>query len=72
LLQQSTSQHWHRKQDKEERAGTSRNKDEANFEEPKITWKKSDVKWLLYKEIMGGLVLLEAKFDKWAINNANM
>ena len=32
----------------------------ANFKEPKITWKKSDAKWLLYKDVMDGLVPLEA------------
>ncbi len=32
----------------------------ANFEEPKITWKKSDAKRLLYKDVMDGLVPLEA------------
>jgi hypothetical protein len=32
----------------------------ANFQEPKITWKKSDAKWLLYKDVMDGLVPLEA------------
>jgi hypothetical protein len=32
----------------------------ANFEEPKITWKKSNTKRLLYKDVMDGLVPLEA------------
>ncbi len=32
----------------------------ANFEEPKITWKKSDAKRLLYKVVMEGLVPLKA------------
>jgi hypothetical protein len=33
------------------------------FEEPKIPWKDSDAKKLLYKEIMAGLVLYEAKYN---------
>jgi hypothetical protein len=33
---------------------------ETTFEEPKIAWKKSDAKRLLYKDVMDGLVPLEA------------
>jgi hypothetical protein len=36
----------------------------ANFEEPKIKWKNSDAKWLLYKDIMEDLVLLKATYNQ--------
>jgi hypothetical protein len=38
-----------------------RNKKATNSEEPKIPWKKSEAKRLLYKDIMDGEVPLEAK-----------
>jgi hypothetical protein len=38
-------------------------KKKAHSEEPKISWKKSEAKRLLYKEIMDGEVPLEAKDD---------